>query len=186
MKFLRQYIRTLICEAVMSWPSITHPRHIKSQPFEMNHYDNQVWSAATRPNAGHIPTEPLRAACCLIIHPDNGKILAVSRKDDPNDWGMPGGHVDPGETPEAAAARELKEETGLAATALKPVFTLLDDHGFETSTFQCDYIGEFFTDETGRIAWVDPSVLVSSKSSQFASYNVELFQHIGIDPTTTA
>jgi 8-oxo-dGTP pyrophosphatase MutT (NUDIX family) len=31
----------------------------------------------------------------------------------PNEWGLVGGHVEPGETREAAAYRELAEETGL-------------------------------------------------------------------------
>jgi 8-oxo-dGTP diphosphatase len=35
----------------------------------------------------------------------------------PNQWGMVGGHVDPGEEFESAAYRELAEETGLAWTS---------------------------------------------------------------------
>jgi 8-oxo-dGTP pyrophosphatase MutT (NUDIX family) len=36
-------------------------------------------------------------------------------------WVQPGGHVDPGETPEEAALRETIEETGLVVRHLDPV-----------------------------------------------------------------
>jgi 8-oxo-dGTP diphosphatase len=36
-------------------------------------------------------------------------------------WSPAGGHVEPGEAPERAAARELHEETGLVATAVTPI-----------------------------------------------------------------
>jgi 8-oxo-dGTP diphosphatase len=37
---------------------------------------------------------------------------------DPHRWCLPGGHIDPGEEPEAAAHRELLEETGLKVEQL--------------------------------------------------------------------
>jgi len=44
-----------------------------------------------------------------------GSILLVRRGRPPQAgrWSVPGGHVEPGETPEAAVLRELGEETGL-------------------------------------------------------------------------
>lgn len=46
------------------------------------------------------------------IYNDKGEVL-LQRRGDSNKWGFPGGALEVGETPQMAAIREVKEETGL-------------------------------------------------------------------------
>ena len=48
----------------------------------------------------------------IIIEVEGGIVL-IERKNPPHGWAIPGGFVDYGETVEAAAVREAREETGL-------------------------------------------------------------------------
>lgn len=45
-------------------------------------------------------------------------------------WELPAGVLDPGEPPERCAVRELKEETGLAATEVRHLGTIFTSPGF--------------------------------------------------------
>ncbi len=60
-----------------------------------------------------------------IIEIDGGIIL-INRKNPPYGWAIPGGFVDYGETLEAAAIREAKEETCLDVSLVRQFHTYSD------------------------------------------------------------
>ena len=63
-----------------------------------------------RSKVGHEKIILVFAGGCVCDQ--EGKVL-LQRRGDSDKWGFPGGAIELGETPEMAAIRELKEETGL-------------------------------------------------------------------------
>jgi len=65
---------------------------------------------------------PLTHAGGVVFRPHNGEFLylVVSSSDGQN-WVLPKGHIEPGESPEAAAVREIAEEAGVLGEALQPL-----------------------------------------------------------------
>lgn len=57
--------------------------------------------------------KPYRRGVGIALIDGRGRVFVGSRSDTPGAWQMPQGGIDEGETPRAAALRELKEETGI-------------------------------------------------------------------------
>jgi 8-oxo-dGTP pyrophosphatase MutT (NUDIX family) len=117
----------------------------------------------------------------VLVFNDNGELLAVSRKHDPNDFGLPGGKKEPGETFKECAIRETLEETGIKVKNLKFVFEreTEGDVYFYTATFTAEVDGsaEPSTSEEGRAKWVPPIKVIEGC---FGEYNKKLFEKLGI------
>ena len=97
------------------------------------------------------------------LHVDNGKVLCVRTKGKDKFY-IPGGKIDPGETPEAALIREIEEELGvlLDESTLLPAITIVAAaHGFgagqnvEMQCFYAEYHGLLSKNaEIEEIKWV--------------------------------
>jgi 8-oxo-dGTP pyrophosphatase MutT (NUDIX family) len=120
----------------------------------------------------------LKNAAAVFVRNAEGRILAVSRKHNPNDFGLPGGKLDikadgSEETFEEGAARELEEETGLKAEGLRQVFERHDGE-FHVKTFVPNRVsGEIKTKETGVVKWITEEELLAGC---FGEYNKKLIE----------
>src|SRR3954469_20016249 len=63
---------------------------------------------------GWVSSQYFRAGVVIVVrHPNGREVMAFERVDIRGSWQLPQGGMHRGEEPEAAAWRELKEETGL-------------------------------------------------------------------------
>jgi mutator protein MutT len=124
--------------------------------------------------------EGLFSVAALVFR--EGKVLAVSRKNNHSDFGLAGGKIDPGETPEEAIIRELREETGISARRLRKVYEDLDrvENGESRPcrTYLVEeWSGEIISKENAVIKWILPDELFLPSNS-FCKYNIALFDYL--------
>lgn len=102
-------------------------------------------------------TRTPNAASVALIHKDKVLLIQRNRKPYLGMWSLPGGRLEPGETPEQAAQREVLEETGLTCFRLMPIRQMhLGDGHFLLQVFATEgFEGEIKTsDEISAYRWV--------------------------------
>lgn len=68
--------------------------------------------------------KPRRRSVNVIAFNDEGRVLLVRHSYGPPVWALPGGGIDRGEDPEAAARREFREELGCGIEGLAAIETV--------------------------------------------------------------
>jgi 8-oxo-dGTP pyrophosphatase MutT (NUDIX family) len=107
-----------------------------------------------------------------------GDLLVFYRREH---WDMPKGKIDPGETPEEAAVREVQEETGLRHLTLGPLLThtwhtyeqkgeriLKKTWWFRMQTDDTQLVPQT-EEDIEKIEWVAPSAWLNSQPKVYAS-----------------
>lgn len=109
-------------------------------------------------------------AACVIIRRRNA-VLAVSRKTDSADFGLPGGKIDPGETAEEGACREVFEETGvvLDPSDLRLVYQAAAGKHVCACYVADRWSGTPRSVEAGVVRWLDPAEL--QRGGTFVDFN---------------
>ena len=85
----------------------------------------------------HVVRMPNFAAGTVVHDPDRGLLLIYRHRFITDTWGweIPAGRIDPGETPEVAAARETLEETGWRPGPLTPLVEFNTANGITDQRF---------------------------------------------------
>ena len=119
---------------------------------------------------------------------EGGRVLLVRHTYLPG-WWLPGGGVDRGETTDAAAVRELREETGLIATTPPRLISIHSNERF----FRGDHVLVYRVDafeagpshsrgEIDAVEWFDPLNLPSDVNRGSRDRLAEIFQGIPLSP----
>lgn len=101
---------------------------------------------------------PPQAAGVMLMHA--GRVLMLKRaadSDHAGKWCFPGGGVEPGETPEQAAIRECREETGIRVDGALSKIHYSDKHGAGFTTYLAHHSAHdeaTLNDEHTAHAWV--------------------------------
>lgn len=74
----------------------------------------------------------------IVFSPDRTQVLLIQRRDVPV-WVLPGGGIDPGESPEDAVVREILEETGFTVKRerLVGVYEPINRLAKQTELYEC-------------------------------------------------
>lgn len=121
----------------------------------------------------------MKSAVCVLITDKDKNILSVSRKDNHNDWGLPGGKLEDNESFLDAAIRETLEETGYSISIIDPLnyFESIDnEYLVRTYKARIVYDLKLFVseEETGLVSFRNKFDLLKGS---FSEYNFNCFRY---------
>ena len=89
-------------------------------------------SNSTLPATASVPPSSAIPVVAAVIEDGHGRVLVAQRPAHKHlalKWEFPGGKIDAGETPQAALARELREELGIEIEIIRTLPRFIHDYG---------------------------------------------------------
>lgn len=116
----------------------------------------------SQPTANNSPVSSLAMSACGIIFNEKGHILLIKENYDRRRYGLPGGMIEAGETPEEAVIREVMEETcvQVRVSRLVGMYDFRWSERWLSFAFLCEIESGSPTipptDEIAEVSWFDP------------------------------
>ncbi len=123
---------------------------------------------------------------CAVIIPRDGRFAALRQVKRGDRIEIPGGKVQPGEHPEAAARREVYEEVGLHVTHLVPLHAGFDGVRFRAHVFLAQATGELRSSPEGEALWATADELLEGSFGAFYRSSAAVLLALGCDPFAVA
>lgn len=106
-----------------------------------------------------------RVACAgAVVRDGSGRVLLVQRAHEPGRglWAVPGGRLEAGEDARAAAAREVREETGLEVE-IGPELLTVEIGDYDVTDFAATVVGGELRagDDAMAVRWCTPADLAA-------------------------
>jgi 8-oxo-dGTP pyrophosphatase MutT (NUDIX family) len=112
----------------------------------------------------------------VVVLNESGQVLCVSRKDDHNDFGLPGGKIEKSDiSNKAAAIRETLEETGIIVTDAKLIYAEHRRGSMGYTYLATEWSGDIGTDEPHVVKWGEFTDLVSGT---YGEWNLKVFKSL--------
>jgi 8-oxo-dGTP pyrophosphatase MutT (NUDIX family) len=141
------------------------------------------------------PANSLVPSANVIVINDAGQVLTIHRSDNDN-WAVPGGAMELGETLPACGVRETKEETGIDCeiTGLVGIYTdpkhviLYTSDGEARQEFSVVFTARATggeptpSDESRNVVWVEPAALADLAMDRSMRFRIQHWLDRGSQP----
>lgn len=174
---------TIYTTASPCWPcfKLIANAGIKRIVFGEFYRDSRIFNAAIQLKLDLVDASGMPTAAIAIIKNTDGQLLSISRGDDRENIGLPGGKVESGEDSHTAIKREVEEETGLVLDVYRHVYsaTCPGEKTYRVDVFEVDaWSGTpWFHSKEGYVKWVAPLELCK-EGMTFTEFNQTLLQSL--------